>query len=281
MSKIVYFLDIDDCLISTSRLRLPHLKEVEKSLKNLKVTKAEEITKEFAASFSRLYSLHQGKKLSLSDQKLFDRWLDKVKDVEKPILEKYGQIKRWSREVGIYLAAQKYGIKLSNNDLIYITNNLWSKISQTASFYPDALPFLRSLQRNKIHFYLITSSDCRLILDDKTGLFRYKPDYSKKLKLARLAKFIKLGIPKENIFIADPYDKPNPWVFLEALNQAKKDVGVGFTSIMIGDSLKNDLLPAKRAGMEKVIWLKRGTQLDTETIPGKITAVSSFRTLYI
>ncbi len=185
--------------------------------------------------------------------------MQKMEDLEKPILEMFGEIKKWSREVYLYMAAQKHGIKLSNSDLIFLSNSLWKKITQNAKYYSDTIPFIGSLLSKQIHFYLISASDCRLTLDDKTGLFHYDPKYSQNLKLQRLSKLTDLGIPKENIFIADPYDKPNPWVFRQALNQAKKDVKGKFTSVMIGDSLKNDLLPAKVAGMDKFFWLKRNS----------------------
>lgn len=256
----VYFLDIDDCLIKTSRLTDKHQEVVFGEFEKFNIRNAREITQEISNSFNLLFDHHQGKSLIKNEKKILEEFMEEMKTVEKPIIEKFGEVKKWSREVYIYLSAKKYGINLSNTILIDITNTLWNYTSQNASFYPDSLPFLRLLQKNKNPIYLITSSDCRLILDDKSGLFSYNPDYSRQLKLKRLSKFISLGIPKKNIFIADPYDKPNPWIFQEALNQAKKEMKTPFTSIMIGDSLKNDLLPAKTVGIERLVWLKRNSK---------------------
>ena len=57
----VFFLDIDDCLIETSRLGKAELTALEKSLSSQKIPYASEITEEFAASFHRLYDHHQEK----------------------------------------------------------------------------------------------------------------------------------------------------------------------------------------------------------------------------
>lgn len=275
MSKVVFFLDIDDCLIKTSRLLPVHLSTLKNSLNKLAIDHASEITEEFASSFNKLFDRHQGIKLDQSDLKLLSEWEVKARELEKPIIAKFGQIKKWSREVFIYLAALKFGVKISNTNLIYTTNHLWSNISQTATYYPDTLPFFKSLQDKKIPIYLITSSDCRLTLDDKTGLFHYDPEFSRKLKLARLKRFVDLGIPAENIFIGDPYDKPNPWVFRLALEKAKKDLkNKKFTSIMIGDSVTNDLLPAKKAGMDFLFLINRNTNKEKQSSTDGITIIN-------
>lgn len=257
MDKIVYFLDIDDCLIKTTGLTQVHLDTLQSALAQRKIDKAKVITYEFAQTFRRIYAVHQNRKISRKDNSLIDMYLNNLSRVEKQIVSKYGEIKIWSREACLYITAETLGIKLTNSDLTYITTALWNSITQSASFFPDALPFLKSLQMKHFPFYLITASDCRLILDDKSGLFIYNPDYSRKLKLARLTFLTKLGILPENIFIADPYDKPNPRVFRQALAKAKKDSGDKINSVMIGDSVKNDLLPAQKAGIKTLVWINR------------------------
>lgn len=253
----VFFLDIDDCLIKTSALTDEHLSVIKKSLSYFGIQNAEEITREFASSFHRLYDEHQGKELNNKDKELLNFYMQRLTELEKPVLEKFGEVKRWSREVCLFIAGEKSGIQLSNEILLDCANSLWQKIAELAVFYPDAKNFLNMLIRKKMPFYLITSSDSRLIKDDQTGLFHYDPDYSRNLKLKRLRKFLDLGIPQNHIFIGDPVDKPKTAVFEEALNTAKKEVLSPFESVMVSDSVSNDLIPAEKVGMKKLVFLKR------------------------
>src|SRR3989338_2087042 len=253
----VFFLDIDDCLIETSRLGKNELTALETSLIKLKVPNSSEITKEFANSFHCLYDRHQGKKLTKSDLIKLKQYMSRLKELETNIIHKFGQIKKWSREVCLYISAEKYKAKLTNRKLITASNKPWQAITNNTPFYPDAKRFLQSLIIKHQPFYLITSSDCRLQYDDKKDEFIYDPDYSRKLKLKRLEKFIKNGVPVENILIGDPSDKPSLQVFKNALQKAKKDLEQPFESIMIGDSLKNDLIPAQKAGINQLILINR------------------------
>lgn len=279
MSKIVYFLDIDDTLIKTTSITREHKNALKDALDELGIKKSVEIVTDFSANYSRLYASHQGKLLSKEDQKTLEKFVKSLSELEKFIIEKYGEIKVWSREAALYICAEKYGIKLSNINLIYLSNTLWNKITQNASFYPDTIPFLDYLLSNKIPFYLVSASDCRLTLDEKTCYFSYDPEYSRNLKLKRFTMLYQKGVDIKHVFVGDPYDKPNPWVFTQALNQAKKDVGDKFTSIMIGDSVKNDLLPAKVAGMEKVIWLNRNEKKHLPVEYNEILTINDFTML--
>ncbi|MCL4338882.1 HAD hydrolase-like protein [Patescibacteria group bacterium] len=277
MQKSVYFLDIDDCLIKTSLLGKTHFDRLSISLRQNGIQNYSQITQEFGLSFNILFSRHQGKILGKMEQSIADFYLSRLNEVEKPIIDRYGDIKRWSREAILYIAAERVDTKLNNAQLQSSVKALWDEITTHADFYPDALPFLKKLLVIKKPFYLITSSDNRLTLSDTTGLFHYDPQYSKKLKMERLDKFTKLGIPTDHIFIADPYDKPNPQIFSEALNFARKKLDSSFLSVMIGDSVKSDLLPAKKAGFEKLILLRRHNQ--TENIPEGIKIISTLSQL--
>lgn len=277
MNRMVYFLDIDDCLIKTSALLPSHLSAVENTLRKFSIKRAKEITHEFASTFHILYDLHQGKKVTKHQHQLQEEYMNSLRNLEKPVIEKYGEVKRWSREVGIYLAAKKYEITLSNSNLTDISDILWYKIMQSAIFYSDSLQFLTYLIDQKIPFYLITSSDSRLTLDDTTGVFHYNPDYSRELKYRRMKILYDIGIPREHIFIGDPYDKPKSWVFEQAMNKAKLDIKKPFQSVMVGDSLTNDLLPAQKAGMDTLIFLNRSAKIKRRTSKDGIIIVNSLR----
>ena len=253
----VYFLDIDDCLIETSRLGKAELAALCTSLQDMNIPRFREITAEFEKSFHRLYDSHQGKPLAAPEQLELEKYLARLKELQSIIIAKWGQIKKWSRECFIFIAAEKYAVKLDSQQTAACAENLWKSIAGHTPFYPDAKGFLHKLITQKIPFYLISSSDCRLQFNDKNQLFEYVPEYSRNLKLKRLKKLTDLGISEDNIFLGDPYDKPDPWVFRQALLKAEQDNGAIFHSIMIGDSPNNDLAPAEKAGMDEFIWLNR------------------------
>lgn len=275
----VYFLDIDDCLITTSTLTKDHLKVISDQLEKYNIKQAKEITAEFANSFKRLYDNHQGIQLSLKKQKLMDTYMRRLTQLEQPVLQKYGEVKRWSREVCLYIAGEKYGVKLTNEQIVLIAQALWEKITQKAIFYPDTKPFLESLIHRKIPFFLITSSDSRLTLHDNEQLFYYDPQYSRNLKMKRLRLFTDMGIAPHHIFIGDPYDKPNPWIFQQAFDYAKKELKGSFHSIMIGDSYKNDLVPAQKVGMYELILINRIKSKGK--YPSNITIITAFDELIL
>jgi FMN phosphatase YigB (HAD superfamily) len=256
MTKTV-FLDIDDCLIQTSQLTKGDLKAVEDTMRYLGIKKASKITFDFAKMFQTQYDKHQSKNIPASKQDKLTKFTQKMKRLQKKIITKYRQYKKWSREVFIYTSAMNLDVKLTNNQILLISKKLWEKIQNHAQFYPDSKPFLDKLKENRIPFYLITSSDCRLTLNANEGLFEYDPEYSKDLKIKRLKILTDWGIPKENIFVGDPIDKPDVWVFQQALQKAKNDNPMLEETVMIGDSVKNDLNPAKKAGMDKLIFLNR------------------------
>src|SRR3990167_2240244 len=163
--KTVFFLDIDDCLIETSRLGKAELTALETSLKDLGIDNANSITTEFVSSFHRLYDRHQGKILSKIDTEKLNNYMDRLKLLQTNIIQEYGQIKKWSRETFLYIAAEKYGIKLTADQINKASFSLWKAITDHNPFYPDALKFLKILISENLNFYLISSSDCRLQYD--------------------------------------------------------------------------------------------------------------------
>lgn len=276
MQKI-FFLDIDDCLIQTTRLTKEHLRVIETTLYKLGVSKSREITGEFFRAFRRLYDKHQGKSLSAKEDILLANYMKRLTQLEQPVVDAFGEVKRWSREVNLFVAAEKYKVKLTYNQVHETTSKLWDKIAQKADYYPDTIPFLHKLFSRNISAFLISSSDSRLKYNNSSGLFFYDPDYSRCLKMKRLQKFRDLGIPENHIFIGDPYDKPKKWVFEEALKEARREAGpiLGLKTVMVGDSLVNDLSPARLAGFDKFYWLRRELPTPCFVRPDGIIVINS------
>src|SRR3989344_458456 len=113
----VFFFDIDDCLIETSRLGKAELTALENSLNFLHIPKSSQIAAEFASLFHRLYNQHQGKILSKKDFKKLNQYMDRLKLLQTNIVQEFGQVKKWSREAFLYLAAEKFAVKLTAHQI--------------------------------------------------------------------------------------------------------------------------------------------------------------------
>src|SRR3989338_2175914 len=113
MNQPVYFFDIDDCLIHTSALGEAHLKTLNNALVKSGIVKPQEVTARFALLFRTLYDEHQGKHLTPDQSKTLAVLKKHMALLEKPVVEKFGEIKHWSREVMIYIAAQQMGVSIT------------------------------------------------------------------------------------------------------------------------------------------------------------------------
>lgn len=279
--KKIYFFDIDDCLIHTSALRDVHKDAIRSALTATGVTKAQEITDTFVRQFHLLYSRHQGNIQTEEEKEELTSYLKRLEELESPVIEKFHEPKKWSREVCLFVAGEKHGVILSKEQLTRTVDALWQAIGDNALFYPEAKEFLTRMITLRIPFYLVTSSDGRLLYDESARLFEYDPDYARESKFKRLHIFLEMGVPKERIFVGDPVDKPDPWVFLQALQKAQDELKEAFIAVMVGDSLKNDLLPSQKAGYDEQVLILREKKDKTETVPPGIRIISSLNELHL
>src|SRR3990172_6606947 len=145
MANLALFFDIDDCLIHTSALGEKHLQALTSALFKQGIKKPEELSRRFATLFHTLYDEHQGLKLTLDRQKTLADLKKQMAFLEKPVIEKYGEMKRWSREVMIMIASTQIGVSISGTQCIRASDALWKEITRQADFYPDVLFFLKHI----------------------------------------------------------------------------------------------------------------------------------------
>lgn len=101
--------------------------------------------------------------------------------------------------------------------------------------YPDAENLLRRLSE----------------IDYKIGIIaNQSAGTAERLEKWGLMKYIRLVLSSAEESVA----KPDPEIFLRALNRAKCKP---CEAVMIGDRLDNDIYPAKKLGM-KTVWVKQG-----------------------
>ena len=140
-------------------------------------------------------------------------------------------------------------------DLIYTTE----KIDEIADAYIQELPFDNHLFEGAVEIldYLILKYKLHIITNG------FEEVQHKKLKNSGIDCYFSTVTTSEEVGLK----KPNPKVFLTALNKANS---LPAQSVMIGDSLEADILGANNIGMQTIFYNYRN-----ESISKKIKSIDS------
>ena len=140
-------------------------------------------------------------------------------------------------------------------DLIYTTE----KIDEIADAYIQELPFDNHLFEGAVEIldYLILKYKLHIITNG------FEEVQHKKLKNSGIDHYFSTVTTSEEVGVK----KPNPKVFLTALNKANS---LPTQSVMIGDSLEADILGANNIGMQTIFYNYRN-----ESISKKIKSIDS------
>ena len=140
-------------------------------------------------------------------------------------------------------------------DLIYTTE----KIDEIADAYIQELPFDNHLFEGAVEIldYLILKYKLHIITNG------FEEVQHKKLKNSGIDHYFSTVTTSEEVGVK----KPNPKVFLTALNKANS---FPTQSVMIGDSLEADILGANNIGMQTIFYNYRN-----ESISKKIKSIDS------
>jgi putative hydrolase of the HAD superfamily len=140
-------------------------------------------------------------------------------------------------------------------DLIYSTE----KIDEIADAYIQELPFDNHLFEGAVEIldYLILKYKLHIITNG------FEEVQHKKLKNSGIDHYFSTVTTSEEVGLK----KPNPKVFLTALNKANS---FPTQSVMIGDSLEADILGANNIGMQTIFYNYRN-----ESISKKIKSIDS------
>ena len=140
-------------------------------------------------------------------------------------------------------------------DLIYSTE----KIDEIADAYIQELPFDNHLFEGAVEIldYLILKYKLHIITNG------FEEVQHKKLKNSGIDHYFSTVTTSEEVGVK----KPNPKVFLTALNKANS---LPAQSVMIGDSLEADILGANNIGMQTIFYNYRN-----ENISKKIKSIDS------
>lgn len=268
----IWFFDVDDCLIDTAAVSIKASVGIKESL--IRQGLSEERAKQVQLNFNEIFNLMlagyraQGDNWSQKGRakQVFDKLLCSIKACQKGIEEKYGNIKKWSREVFIWLAAKKAGLSLLPEIVHRASDAYWLIIGEKAEVFPGVLTLIREIKKRHRPVFLVTSSDARLKLKQE-GQFEYVPERSERLKRRRVELLREKGIEFDGLSIGDPEDKPGLDFFQKSIKIAEDNLGCSIdlaNAIMVGDSFPADLqTPKEKMGFGLVVLFQKDKNTTT------------------
>lgn len=164
----------------------------------------------------------------------------------------FAEVKQWSRECLVAICFEDLGVTPTAALISASAGAYWRTVTEKTVVYPDARELARRLLGRGITIHFATNSDGFLGFDEAARRFTYDPVDSARRKVERLALLREVGMNEGNITVGDPIGKPHPEFYERAL--AGLDRGA---TLVVGDSLTNDVLPFLKAGARHGVWLRR------------------------
>lgn len=276
----IWFFDIDDTLIDTAGTSSIAAEGIQKIFQNhFDKETADRVVNEYNNIFDYMLAGYRAYNNDWSNveggEKAFDEFLDQIGGMQKQVLQDYGSIKKWSREVFLKMAADRLNIEVAPEIIHNSIDEYWISLTEKTKIFDDALLLFEIIHKHKSPICLVTSSEARLKMEPD-GQFIYNPEYSKKLKAERIEILKGRGLDYNSVIIGDPIDKPEVAFFQEALdtarNDSREDNIVNSNCIMVGDSFDRDLrTPKEKLDFGLVVLYELGQEKLVEVEPGFIT----------
>jgi FMN phosphatase YigB (HAD superfamily) len=251
--------DVDDVLIATAEA-------LDAAIDAMLVPLADHFGQRQAAAVQREFTRSMGigvRRLRAGDASPDDEYADLMRRTarwQRGLTESGVEVKAWSRHALVACALEACDLPVTAAVVEAAADRYWTTVTARAAVYPDAVGLIRRLRDAGVAIHLATGSDGFLTFDDVRQTFTYAPEESVRLKLARLRGLAALGFGPDDITVADPIGKPNPEFFRVALRRFSaatgQDVDLAAT-VVVGDSLANDILPLLDLGAAHGVWLLR------------------------
>lgn len=275
-SESIWFSDIDDTLIDTAGTTL----EASEGIRKVFADKfdnetAQKIQDCFNDTFRIMLAGLRNKSnedwlKSNVKKAVFENLWEQVENCQQEIINQYGAVKKFSREVFIKICADKAGITVTPDTVNEAADAYWMTLSQKTKFFPGVLDLIKEIKKNGRPICLVTSSDARLKLKPN-GQFKYIPRYSEDFKRERIQLLKEKGMDFNVISIGDPEDKPFLDFFEKAVKLAEANLNMSINlsnAIMMGDSYGADLqTPKEKMGFGLTVLYRHGKE-NTEVVDG-------------
>ncbi|MBL8955637.1 MAG: HAD family hydrolase [Myxococcaceae bacterium] len=162
------------------------------------------------------------------------------------------EVKQWSRECLVAICFEDLGVRPTRELILREAATYWRVVTEKTVVYPDARELAGRLLARGITVHFASNSDGFLGFDEATRRFTYDPAEGVRRKIQRLALLREVGMHEGNITVGDPIGKPHPEFYERALSGLDRGA-----TLVVGDSLSNDVLPFLKAGARQGVWLRR------------------------
>lgn len=263
----IWFSDIDDTLIDTAKTTPEASEGVGKVFKaRFGMEQAKVIQDNFNEIFNLMLA---GLRIKTDEdwakveggKEAFDKLWRQIENYQLEIKDKFGSVKKFSREVFIKIASDRVNLEVSAELISEAADAYWLALSEKTKVFPGVLELIGEIKRRERPLYLATSSDARLRLKFN-GQFEYIPKESEDFKRDRIQLLRDKGIDFNLVSIGDPEDKPHLEFFQKAIKIAEADLGHSIdlsNAIMMGDSFPADLqTPKEQLGFGLVVFFHEG-----------------------
>lgn len=244
----VFLFDVNHTLINTAVYHTQALNKVNNYLKkHTDKQSAQYITNRFNEIFLLMvagFLLRTDKEWEEipGGRKSYENLVDIIASHQIKVKEKWGFIKKWSREVFIKIAADEIKVILSPEVIHETATVYWDTITHLTVPFKEARKLHAYLAKKSYPSYLLTSSDGRLQI--KKGFFSYNPAFSGNYKKKRMQTLKKKGLYFRDIIVGDPFDKPLPDYYKHAIEIVQKDLRKKINKedfVIVGNSFEDDL----------------------------------------
>ncbi len=289
-SDSTWFFDIDDTLIDTAGVSISASEGVRKVFSE---EYTEQQAKQVQNNFNDIFQIMMtGYRVKNDDEwqqvaggkAAFDKILENIENHQIRVKQKFGVIKKWSREVLVKLASDKANLNITPELVRKAADAYWLTLTEQTVVFSHVPELMQTIKKYNRPIYLLTSSDGRLRMDEG-GQFDYDPQYSETFKRRRIELLRKKGIFFNALSIGDPEDKPHLDFFLKGLKIAEEDLGYAINTkhaIMVGDSFEGDLqVPKEQIGFGLVVLFQKDrmkTEIvdEHQIITGNLSEVVNF-----
>ena len=169
------------------------------------------------------------------------------------------EVKPWSRQTLLAVALEQQGVPVSGTLIHHVVDEVyWGTIRIQSRPTPDATAAINALRATGVPFHLATNSDGFLLFDDVTATFQYDPIHAVEEKRRRLQCLSTIGIEPSDITVGDPIGKPDRRFYDGVLAdfEAKLETPIDLSrTLVVGDSLSNDVEPLLLMGAARGAWL--------------------------
>ncbi|HBB76667.1 MAG: hypothetical protein A2186_03210 [Candidatus Levybacteria bacterium RIFOXYA1_FULL_41_10] len=265
-NRRIFLFDVNHTLINTALYHTQALEVLEKGLKKHTDAKsASYITERYDEIFLLMVAgfllktdkewkeIRGGRTSYLELMKLITKHQEEVKN-------KWGFIKKWSREVFLKIAAEEIDVDITPQALFELGTVYWDTITRLTEPLEEGKKLLSHLYSKGYPVYLLTSSDGRLTSNN--GFFEYDPKLSGSYKKNRMKALSLKGLKFRDVIVGDPEDKPLPGYYERAIKTIEKDMKkkIHISSfVMIGNSFEDDLETLMEMNVGTGVLFKKGS----------------------